>query len=197
MKDVFNSLVQSKILVLVMAAIFSTLISYYLISTQEKPKYRSSAVVEIGKYTNLEDEVQFFERRDDIQQNMNSIFIQRLVNDNTKENVNKPNINNKKQNLDSIISIEELNLNQNNQNHNQNNNTQNINNNNNNNNQLNSVFNQQKKNLCCGVDIHYVCSHFENKFKNLEDYPTFAHFGLRKLFLEYLNFPNTCPSRSI
>ena len=86
MKDVFNSLVQSKILVLVMAAIFSTLISYYLISTQEKPKYRSSAVVEIGKYTNLEDEVQFFERRDDIQENMNSIFIQRLVNDNTKEN---------------------------------------------------------------------------------------------------------------
>ena len=86
MKDVFDSLVQSKILVWVIAAIFSALISYYLISTQEETKYQSSAVVAIGKYTNLEDEVEFFESRDDIQLNMKSIFIQRLVNDNTKEN---------------------------------------------------------------------------------------------------------------
>ena len=85
LKDIFDSIVQSKILILVMTTIFSAVISNYLISSEAEPKYQSSAVVQIGKYNDLEYGFTFLEQRDDIQKEMNSIFVEGLVNDNTKE----------------------------------------------------------------------------------------------------------------
>ena len=87
LESFIKTLVQSKKLIIVFTALFSIITSSYLVTHQPNDQYRSTAVVEIGKFTNLENEIQFLNSGLKINLALETTFIQKLVNDNTKVQV--------------------------------------------------------------------------------------------------------------
>ena len=84
LKGFIETLTQSRKLILVVTVLLTIVFSFYLIKSQPNDKYISNAVIEIGKYTNSENEVKYLDDALNLNLALETKFMLKLVNDKTK-----------------------------------------------------------------------------------------------------------------